>query len=130
MTLRYGFRGEAIQRPLHAHLPSDASRPPGAGAVTKIHLQSLLTQDKFHRESGELPEAERHANKTAAELTPGSLKRSRSYAAELAKETQETLEAIAHNRNSPLQEKARAMLKLIKQAERLLEKISQRGGSA
>jgi hypothetical protein len=57
-------------------------------------------------------------------------KRSRSYAAELAKETQATLEAIAHNRSSPLQEKARAMLKLIKQAERLLEKISQRGGSA
>jgi hypothetical protein len=77
-----------------------------------------------------LPEAERHAHKTAEEIIPGSLKRSRSYVAELAKETQETLEAITHNRNSPLQEKARAMLKLIKQAELLLEKISQRGGSA
>jgi hypothetical protein len=87
-------------------------------------------QDKFHRESEELPAAELHANKTAAELIPGSLKRSRSYAAELAKETQETLEAIAHNRNSPLQEKALAMLKLIKQVERLLEKISQQGASA
>ena len=77
-----------------------------------------------------MPAAELHANKTAAELIPGSLKRSRSYAAELAKETQETLEAIAHNRNSPLQEKALAMLKLIKQVERLLEKISQQGASA
>jgi hypothetical protein len=77
-----------------------------------------------------LPEAERRKHKTAEEIIPGSLKRSRSYAEELAKETRETLEAIAHNRNAPLREKAQAMLKLIKQAERLLEKTRQRGGSA
>jgi prefoldin subunit 5 len=69
------------------------------------------------------------AQQTAEELIPGSLKRSRSYAAELAKETQESLEAITHTRNAPLREKARTMLKLIKQAERLREKTSQRGGS-
>ena len=77
-----------------------------------------------------MPEAEWRAHKTAEEIIPGSLKRSRSYAEELAKETPETLEAIAHNRNSPLREQAQAMLKLIKQAERLLEKTRQRGGSA
>jgi hypothetical protein len=68
--------------------------------------------------------------KTAEELIPGSLKRSTSYAGELAKVSRETLEHVARDRNSPLREKARNMLKLIKQAERLLEKISQKGGSA
>jgi ERCC4-type nuclease len=68
--------------------------------------------------------------KTAAELIPGSLKRAKSYAEELAQFTQETLEQIARDRASPLREKARSMLKLIKQSERLLEKVGQKGGSA
>ena len=75
-----------------------------------------------------MSEARQPAQPTAEEVIPGSLKRSRSYAEELAKETQEALEALARDRNSPLREKARAMLKLIDQAERLLEKTSQRGG--
>jgi hypothetical protein len=75
-------------------------------------------------------EAQQHPPKTVEELIPGSLKRSTSYAEELAKMSRETLEHIARDRNSPLREKARNMLKLIKQAERLLEKISQKGGSA
>jgi hypothetical protein len=75
-------------------------------------------------------EAQQRPPKTAEELIPGSLKRSTSYAEELAKVSRETLEHIARDRNSPLREKARNMLKLIKQAERLLEKISQKGGSA
>jgi hypothetical protein len=37
---------------------------------------------------------------------------------------------MARDRNSPLREKARNMLKLIKQSESLLEKIRQKGGSA
>jgi len=77
----------------------------------------------------QLPESSQHLQKTAEEIIPGSLKRSRSYAEELAQMTQETLETLAHDRHSPLREKARAMLKLIKQTERLLEKISRRGGS-
>jgi hypothetical protein len=68
--------------------------------------------------------------KTAEELIPGSLKRSTSYAEELAKMPRETLEHMARDRISPLRGKARNMLKLIKQAERLLEKTSQKGGSA
>jgi hypothetical protein len=67
---------------------------------------------------------------TAEELIPGSLKRSTSYAEELAKMPRETLEHMARDRNSPLREKARSMLKLIKQTERLLEKTSQKGGRA
>jgi flagellar hook-basal body complex protein FliE len=67
---------------------------------------------------------------TAEELIPGSLKRSMSYAEELAKVSRETLEQIERDRNSPLREKARNMLKLIKQSERLLEKTRQKGGSA
>lgn len=77
-----------------------------------------------------MPAAEQRVRKTAEDIIPGSLKRSRSYAEERAQETRETLEVIAHDGHSPLQEKARAMLKLIKQAERLLEKTRQRGGSA
>jgi hypothetical protein len=42
----------------------------------------------------------------------------------------ETLENMARDRNSPWREKARSMLKLIKQAERLLEKTSRKGGRA
>jgi hypothetical protein len=68
--------------------------------------------------------------KTAEELIPGSLKRAKSYAEELAHFTQETLEQIARDQTSPLREKARRMLKLIKQSGRLLEKTSQKGGSA
>jgi hypothetical protein len=68
--------------------------------------------------------------KTAEELIPGSLKRSMSYAEELAKVSREALEQIARDRNSPLREKARNMLKLIQQSERLLEKTRQKGGSA
>ena len=68
--------------------------------------------------------------KTAEELIPDSLKRAKSYAEELAQSTQETLEQIARDRTSPLREKARSMLKLIKQSERLLDKTSQKGGSA
>ena len=78
----------------------------------------------------QLPESSQRLQKTAEEIIPGSLKRSRSYAEELAKMTQETLEELAQDRHSSLREKARAMLKLIKQAERLLEKTSRRGGSA
>jgi len=68
--------------------------------------------------------------KTAEELIPGSLKRSMSYAEELAKVSKETLEQMTRDRNSLLREKARNMLKLIKQSERLLEKTRQKGGSA
>ena len=68
--------------------------------------------------------------RTAEELIPGSLKRSTSYADELTKVSRETLEQMARDRNSPLREKAKNMLKLIKQAERLLEKMRQKGGSA
>ena len=71
----------------------------------------------------------RRLPKTAEELIPGSLKRSTSYAEELAKVSRETLEQIARDRHSPLREKARNMLKLIKQSERLLEKTRQKGGS-
>ena len=78
----------------------------------------------------QLPESSQHLQKTAEEIIPGSLKRSRSYAEELAKMTQETLEELAQDRHSSLREKARAMLKLIKQTERLLEKTSRRGASA
>ena len=67
---------------------------------------------------------------TAAELITGSLKRARFYAEEQAQFTQETLEQIARDRTSPSREKARSMLKHIKQAEPLLEKTSQKGGSA
>ncbi len=68
--------------------------------------------------------------KTAEELIPGSLKRSISYAEELAKVARDTLEHMARDRDSPLREKARNMFKLIKQSERLLEKTRQKGGSA
>jgi hypothetical protein len=61
----------------------------------------------------QLPESSQHLQKTAEEIFPGSLKRSRSYAAELAQMTQETLEKLAQDRHSSLREKARAMLKLI-----------------
>ncbi|ETX07594.1 hypothetical protein [Candidatus Entotheonella palauensis] len=77
-----------------------------------------------------MSEARQRMRQTAEDMIPGSLKRSKSYAEELAKETQETLEVIARDRNSPLREKARNILKLIKQAERLHAKISQRGGRA
>jgi hypothetical protein len=75
-------------------------------------------------------EPQQRPPKTAEELIPGSLKRSTSYAEELAKMPRQTLEHMARDRNSPLREKARNMLKLIKQAERLLEKTSQKGGRA
>ena len=77
----------------------------------------------------QLPESSQRLQKTAEEIIPGSLKRSKSYAEELAKMTRETLEELAQDRHSSLREKARAMLKLIKQTERLLEKTSRRGGS-
>lgn len=83
---------------------------------------------KEYQGDPKLSESRSHAQPTAEEMIPGSLKRSKSYAEELANETQETLDVIAQNRNSPLREKARNMLKLIKQAERLQTKISQRGG--
>jgi hypothetical protein len=75
-------------------------------------------------------EPQQRLPKTAEELIPGSLKRSPSYAEELAKVPRETLELMARDRNSPLREKARNMFKLLKQSERLLEKTSQKGGSA
>jgi len=74
-------------------------------------------------------ESQQRLPKIAEELIPGSLKRSMSYAEELAKVSRETLEQMARDRNSPLREKARNMLKLIKQSERLLEKTRQKGGS-
>ncbi len=74
-------------------------------------------------------ESQQRLPKIAEELIPGSLKRSMSYAEELAKVSRETLEQMALDRNSPLREKARNMLKLIKQSERLLEKTRQKGGS-
>ena len=67
-------------------------------------------------------------HKTAAELIPGSLERSPSYAAELAQTTLETLEELARDTTSPVRDKAKAMVKLIKQSERLLAKVRQKGG--
>ena len=76
-----------------------------------------------------MTEPQQPLSKTAEELIPGSLKRSMSYAEELAKVSREALEQMAWDRNFPLREKARNMLKLIKQSERLLEKTRQKGGS-
>jgi len=50
----------------------------------------------------QLPESPQHQQKTAEEIIPGSLKRSRSYAEELAQMAQETLEQLAKDRHSPL----------------------------
>lgn len=67
-------------------------------------------------------------HKTAEELIPGSLKRAPSYAAELAQMTLETLEELARDTTSSVRDKAQAMVKLIKQSERLLAKVRQKGG--
>ena len=69
-------------------------------------------------------------HKTAEELIPDSLKRALSYAEELAQATLETLEELARNTASPVRDKAKAMVKLIKQSERLLAKARQKGGRA
>jgi hypothetical protein len=72
----------------------------------------------------------RQRPKAVEELIPGSLKRAKSYAEKLAKVSRETLEQIAQDKDSPFREKARGMLKLVKQTERLLEKTRRKGGRA
>lgn len=64
----------------------------------------------------------RHAH----ELISGRLKRSASYASELAGLTVEQLEEIVRE-GSGASDKAKKMLKLIKQAERLRKKLRDAG---
>ena len=86
------------------------------GSYTWEELKAILRSrkgatDLFSGRSG----------KVAEELIPGSLKRSASYAEELARKTLPELEKMAQG-GGELGKKAQQMLKLIKQAKRLLEK--------
>ena len=68
------------------------------------------------------------AQQVAGDLIPGSLKRSPSYHGELAGKTVEELEKLARDPDKKLAKKAKDMLKLIRDRNRLLDKIRQKGG--
>ncbi len=64
----------------------------------------------------------RGGERTAAELIPGSLKRSKSYSSELEHLTRKQLEGLG----KPDDVKAKKMLELIQEASRLLAKVRSR----
>ena len=69
------------------------------------------------------------AEEVAGNLIPGSLKRSPSYYDELAGHTVKELGDLAKDKlNKELAQKAKKMLKLIRDKKRLLEKIRSKGG--